>query len=93
MSVKLSSNKVWRHDRITVDMSRNQLNIRVSDELEALIDKRRIELAATLKVIPTRSDVVRYALESYLGTSLRETETDGRTMRTKRTAKSPGSTK
>ena len=48
-------------------MSRNQLNIRVSDELETLIDKKRIELASTLKIIPTRSDVVRYALEAYLG--------------------------
>lgn len=60
-------------------MSRNQLNIRVSDELEALIDKKRIELASTLKVIPTRSDVVRYALESYLGVSVSETDADRRT--------------
>jgi hypothetical protein len=30
-------------------MSRNQLNIRVSDELEQLIDKKRIELAASMK--------------------------------------------
>ena len=59
-------------------MSRNQLNIRVSDELEQLIDKKRIELAATMKVIPTRSDVVRYALESYLGTSIAETDADRR---------------
>ena len=60
-------------------MSRNQLNIRVSDELEALIDKKRIELASTLKIIPTRSDVVRYALEEYLGKSLSETDFDRRT--------------
>ena len=59
-------------------MSRNQLNIRVSDELEELIDKKRIELAATMKVIPTRSDVVRYALASYLETSIEETDSDGR---------------
>lgn len=59
-------------------MSRNQLNIRVSDELEELIDKKRIELASTMKIIPTRSDVVRYALESYLGISLKETDSDGR---------------
>lgn len=59
-------------------MSRNQLNIRVSDELEQLIDKKRIELAATMKVIPTRSDVVRYALESYLGESIAETDADRR---------------
>ena len=60
-------------------MKKNQLNIRVSDELESLIDKRRIELAPTMKVIPTRSDVVRFALESYLGVRLAETEEDGRT--------------
>lgn len=60
-------------------MSRNQLNIRVSDELEALIDKKRIELASTMKIIPTRSDVVRYALENYLAISLNETESDRRT--------------
>lgn len=60
-------------------MSRNQLNIRVSDELESLIDKKRIELASTMKVIPTRSDVVRYALEKYLDISLSETDNDRRT--------------
>lgn len=60
-------------------MSRNQLNIRVSDELESLIDKKRIELASVMKVIPTRSDVVRYALENYLGITMAETDQDGRT--------------
>lgn len=60
-------------------MSRNQLNIRVSDELESLIDKKRIDLASTMKVIPTRSDVVRYALESYLGIKMDETDQDRRT--------------
>lgn len=68
-------------------MSRNQLNIRVSDELEELIDKKRIELASTLKVIPTRSDVVRYALESYLGVSVKETDADRRTAAGKAIAK------
>jgi Arc/MetJ-type ribon-helix-helix transcriptional regulator len=60
-------------------MSRNQLNIRVSDELESLIDKKRIELASTMKIIPTRSDVVRYALENYLGITMAETDRDRRT--------------
>jgi predicted transcriptional regulator len=60
-------------------MSRNQLNIRVSDELEAHIDKKRIELASKLKMIPTRSDVVRYALADYLGISLADTDYDRRT--------------
>ena len=60
-------------------MSRNQLNIRVSDELESLIDKKRIELASTMKIIPTRSDVVRFALENYLGITMAETDQAGRT--------------
>ena len=60
-------------------MTRNQLNIRVSDELAEFIDKKRIELSTTMKVIPTRSDVVRYALESYLGVSLADTDRDLRT--------------
>jgi len=60
-------------------MSRNQLNIRVSNELESLIDKKRVDLASTMKVIPTRSDVVRYALESYLGITMSETDQDRRT--------------
>jgi len=68
-------------------MSRNQLNIRVSDELEELIDKKRIELASTLKIIPTRSDVVRYALEQYLGKSLVESDADRRTTEGKKPTK------
>ncbi len=68
-------------------MSRNQLNIRVSDELEELIDKKRIELASTLKIIPTRSDVVRYALEQYLGKSLLESDADRRTTEGKKPTK------
>ena len=59
-------------------MSRAQLNVRVSDLLEQAIDKKRIELSRKLGTIPSRSDVVRFALESYLGVDLSETETDGR---------------
>lgn len=64
-------------------MSRNQLNIRVSDELEAQIDKKRIELASTFGTIPTRSDVVRYALEQYLNFPLAHSDADGRTSKVK----------
>jgi hypothetical protein len=70
-------------------MSRNQLNIRVSDELEELIDLKRIELAPQLKGIPTRSDIVRYALEAYLGKSLGETDFDGRSPGKKTIHKAP----
>jgi hypothetical protein len=48
-------------------LTRNQLNVRVTPEIEAIIDAKRIELAKTLRTIPTRSDVVRLALEAYLG--------------------------
>lgn len=48
-------------------MARNQLNVRVTPQIEAVIDAKRIELAKTLGTIPTRSDVVRLALEAYLG--------------------------
>ena len=67
-------------------MTRAQLNVRVSDLLEQAIDKKRIELSATLGSIPSRSDVVRFALESYLVVDLSESESDGR--KTARVAKS-----
>lgn len=53
--------------------------MRVSEELEAAIDEKRIELRATMGSIPSRSDVLRLALEAYLGITLAETETDRRT--------------
>ena len=59
-------------------MSRAQLNVRVSDLLEQAIDKKRIDLSKKLGGIPSRSDVVRLALEAYLGIDLSEIETDGR---------------
>lgn len=59
-------------------MSRAQLNVRVSEELEKAIDEKRIELRATMGSIPSRSDVLRLALESYLGINLQETEVDRR---------------
>ena len=59
----------------------------VGDELEELIDKKRIALASTLKIIPTRSDVVLYALEQYLGNSLLDTDADRRTTEGKKSTK------
>lgn len=83
LSVRLVlSYTIKTHARSAV--SRNQLNVRVSDELEKLIDKKRIQLSAQLGTIPSRSDVVRFALESYLGTSLGDIDADGRKTRTSR---------
>lgn len=59
--------------------SRSQLNVRVSEQVEKLIDKKRIELSKTMGVIPTRSEVLRLALGSYLNVDLSKWEVDGRT--------------
>ncbi len=74
-------------------MSRTQLNVRVSEELERAIDEKRIELRATLGTIPSRSDVLRLALEAYLGIALSDSEADrrGTTGPEKRRAGSPPS--
>lgn len=60
-------------------MSRTQLNLRVSEDLEKAIDEKRIALRASFGSIPTRSDVLRLALEAYLGLSLADSEADRRT--------------
>jgi Arc/MetJ-type ribon-helix-helix transcriptional regulator len=59
-------------------MSRTQLNVRVSESLEQAIDEKRIELREKLGVIPSRSDVLRFALEAYLGIKLDTSEADRR---------------
>lgn len=58
--------------------SRTQLNVRISERLERAIDEKRIELRETLGSIPSRSDVLRMALEAYLGVDLTEDEQDRR---------------
>jgi len=59
-------------------MDRSQLNIRVSEHLGKLIDAKRIDLSQSMKTIPSRSDVIRFALEMYLGEDLSESEVDRR---------------
>ena len=63
----------------STSMSRTQLNLRVSEDLEKAIDEKRIALRASFGAIPTRSDVLRLALEAYLGLSLADSEVDRRT--------------
>jgi Arc/MetJ-type ribon-helix-helix transcriptional regulator len=46
---------------------RVQINVRITPELARQLDTKRIELQATLDKIPSRSDVVRMALEEFLG--------------------------
>lgn len=62
-------------------VERNQLNLRMSDDLRKAIDAKRIELAASIGSIPTRSDVLRFALESYLALDLAKSEVDRRTLK------------
>lgn len=59
-------------------MDRSQLNLRISDQLGKLIDAKRIELSAVRGGIPTRSDILRFALEAYLGADLSESDADRR---------------
>lgn len=59
--------------------SRAQLNVRISEQLERAIDEKRIALRESFGAIPTRSDVLRFALEAYLGVDLSDIEQDGRT--------------
>jgi Arc/MetJ-type ribon-helix-helix transcriptional regulator len=59
-------------------MERSQLNLRISDALGKMIDAKRIELASTLGHIPSRSDILRFALEKYLDEDLSKTEGDRR---------------
>ena len=53
-------------------MDRQQINVRLTEELATRIDHRRVSLQAVLGRIPSRSEVLRLALEAYLGT-----DTDG----------------
>jgi hypothetical protein len=61
-------------------MERNQINLRMSDTLRKLIDGKRIELSESLGTIPSRSDVLRLALEMYFGQDLSHSEVDRRTL-------------
>lgn len=47
---------------------RIQVNVRVDGDLIKLLDEKRTELLIKLGSIPSRSEVVRMALEEYLST-------------------------
>lgn len=47
-------------------MGRQQINVRLSDDYIAAIDEKRIQLQQTLGTIPSRSDVVRMALDAFI---------------------------
>lgn len=56
------------------EKDRMQINVRLDDELISLLDEKRIELQRELGTIPTRSDVVRIALEKYLRASTKKSK-------------------
>jgi len=60
-------------------MSTTQLNVRVSTEVEAAIDAKRVTLATGLGRIPSRSEIVRLALEAFLGVKIEPEGEDART--------------
>jgi len=68
-------------------MERSQLNLRISDQLGKLIDAKRIELSTQMGTIPSRSDILRFALEMYLDQDLSDSEVDRRKSAVKETKK------
>ena len=54
------------------EVDRIQINVRLDNELIGLLDEKRIEFQKELGTIPTRSDVVRIALEKYLRASTKK---------------------
>lgn len=47
-------------------MESMQINMRMNKELSARIDKKRIELSGELQRIPSRTEVIKMALELFL---------------------------
>lgn len=80
MKVKPSINWVGRIPSKAVRVERNQINLRMSETLRKLIDGKRIELSEEMGTIPSRSDILRLALEMYFGQDLSKTEVDRRTL-------------
>lgn len=56
------------------EVDRIQINVRLDNEMIGLLDEKRIEFQKELGTIPTRSDVVRIALEKYLRASTKKTK-------------------
>lgn len=48
-------------------MRDQQLNVRVAGDIVKKLDARRVQLASEMERIPSRSEVIRIALERYLG--------------------------
>lgn len=55
-------------DKATNAVERIQVNVRVDGDLIRLLDEKRTELLSKLGSIPSRSELVRMALEDFLTT-------------------------
>ena len=53
-------------DKTTNAVERIQVNVRVDGDLIRLLDEKRTELLSNLGSIPSRSELVRMALEDFL---------------------------
>lgn len=53
-------------DKTTNAVERIQVNVRVDGDLIRLLDEKRTELLSKLGSIPSRSELVRMALEDFL---------------------------
>ena len=51
----------------TKEDDRVQVNVRISEALAADLDDKRVELQKKLGKIPSRSEVIRLAIEEFLG--------------------------
>jgi len=47
-------------------MSRVQINVRIDSDLASRLDQKRIELQKEIGKIPSRSEVIRIAIENFL---------------------------
>jgi hypothetical protein len=45
----------------------SQVNVRVDRDMEKALDAKRIDLSKTLGYIPSRSEVIRLAIDAFLG--------------------------
>jgi hypothetical protein len=55
---------------MTTNTGNKQLAVQLEKEVLVAIDKKRMEIAQVEGIIPTRSDIVRAALGSYLGINM-----------------------
>ena len=58
--------KYYRQMAKAPSLDRIQVNVRISQELARSLDEKRVQLQKTQGAIPSRSDVVRMAIEAFV---------------------------